>query len=356
MRAAWIAVALGALSAGCDHSVAPTYTPEQRGPLGAGNPVQVTYNPGADRRPAWLPDGSGYFYTRERLDRSDSDHCLGLLPAAGGVLRTEICEHSLTDSDSMQTFESAAAASDGRLAYVRAATSILPPSIAPATAEIRLGTLTRPQGAIVRTLPFVAPSGRSYQTVEWLQWLSASELVFLGEEVVYFRLCGSCPVDTLRNGLEVARIDPTIGVASVIPGTDFATSLAAVPGDSIYFTVAGEFNVRRKAISGGTPTSSYDFSSVGVPRDLSVASGRLVAVTGPGLLWLVQLSSGAITPLGQTRFILFKRPALSPNGSRLVVEGYPFTVDTIRIPGVPGIAGLDTIVDLTGDLWLFDLP
>jgi hypothetical protein len=52
--------------------------------------------------------------------------------------------------------------------------------------------------------------------------------------------------------------------------------------------------------------------------------------------------------------VFFKRPALAPDGRRLVVEGYRYHVDTIRVNGM--IVAIDTVSSTLGDLWVFDLP
>jgi len=345
----------GVVLAACDHTPASSWAPPDRGPLTGGNPHQVTYNPGSDLRPSWLADGSGFFYTRERLDRTDGDRCLGLLPPNGGVLLDEICDTTPAGADSLTSFESAAVAADGRFAYVRASTPLSPPSIAPFHHELRLGTLGNPGGSAVRSLPYTAPSGRVHAEIAWLQWLSSAELVYLGQAIEYQRACGSCPVDTIRVGLEVVRLDPTIGVPIAVAGTDSATSVATASGAFIYYTLPNDSVVWIQGVPGGLGTAGHNFGAGVTPRDITVGGGRLAAVTGPGLLRLVQLSTGAETPLTAPGLVFFKRPALAPDGRRLVAEGYRFQIDTIRIPG-DGIASIDTIVSRVGDLWVFDLP
>ena len=323
-----------ALLSGCDHT-APFDSPgaPNPGPRGTGNPVQVTYNLGTDLRPSWLPDGSGFFYSLERTDRKDGDLCLALMPATGGVVQQQICDRTPTSDDSIATFASAAAEADGRLAYVREGTPLVPASIAPRTIEIRLGTRSAPTGAIVKSLPYTAPSGRIHLGLEWLQWLGATQLLYLGEEVRYERDCSSCTVDTVRVGLEIVTIAPGTGALVILPGTDGATSVAVAGSDTIYYTRASTTMIERRVLSTGAVTPVFDFG-VAV-RDVTTGGGRLAAVTGSGL-WLVLPGSGVteLTAPGVTRF---RRPALSPDGGRLVVEGY-------------------TNSSRSANLWLFDLP
>jgi len=338
--------------AACDHTPAGSFAPPARGPLSTGNPHRVTYNAGADLRPSWLPDGSGFFYTRQRLDRADRDRCLGLLPADGGSLRDEICDNTPGTGDTSTTFESAAVAADGRMAYVRTSIPTNSPSAVPITHELRVGTIAAPPGVRVLSLPYPGSVGVHWEA-EWLQWLSPTELIYLGEYVDYPIGCNGCD-DPPRTGLEVVRLDPASGNRVFVAGTDSATSVAAVNGDSIYYTRIGSGQVLRRSLASASTAVATDFGAADV-RDVSVRAGRLAAVTGPGFLWWVQLPSGTQTPLTAPGLVFFKRPALSPDGRRLVAEGYGFQIDTIRIPG-DGIASIDTVTSRLGDLWVFDLP
>jgi len=350
-RRAACAAVLTLWSAACDHSFAGTFAPPDRGPLSGGNPRQVTFNPGSDLRPSWLPDGSGFFYTRERLDRSDRDRCLGLLPAQGGALRDEICDATAAGLDSITNFQSAAVAADGRVAYVRASSPLVPPSVAPLRHELRVGTLADPGGVAVRALPYTAPSGRVHAEAAWVQWLSASELMYLGQSIEYDASSGV--IDTIPVGLEAVVLEPALGTLLVIAGTDSATSLAAVHGDSIYYTLPRDGQVLRRSIANATTTIARDYGPGANARDISVQAGRMAVVTGPGLLRLVQLATGGETLLS-AGLVFFKRPALAPDGRRLVAEGYRYHVDTIRVNG--GIVAIDTVISTLGDLWVFDLP
>src|SRR5260370_34020142 len=71
-----------AVLAACEHTspfrpglYAPT------GPLRSGSPLRLTYNPGQDLTPTWLPDGSAILYARERLERPGQDPLLAPVPA-----------------------------------------------------------------------------------------------------------------------------------------------------------------------------------------------------------------------------------------------------------------------------------
>ena len=92
--------------AACEHS-SPfhpgTYAPT--GPLGSGSPLRLTYSPGQDLTPVWLPDGSGILYSRERVDRRDRDRCLARLPAGGGAITGELCDRIPAADDSTDAYQ-----------------------------------------------------------------------------------------------------------------------------------------------------------------------------------------------------------------------------------------------------------
>src|SRR5258706_4806727 len=81
LAAVWLAAAVVA----CGHT-APfgpgVYTPN--GPLGGGATLRLTYNPGTDLAPAWLPSGGGILYTAQRPARGGRDPCFSGPPPAGG--------------------------------------------------------------------------------------------------------------------------------------------------------------------------------------------------------------------------------------------------------------------------------
>ena len=96
----------------------------------------------------------------------------------------------------------------------------------------------------------------------------------------------------------------------------------------------------------------HDFGAAGIVRDLSLAGGRLAAVVGGnvtvssepingtyqedhgGLLHLLTLATNADTTLPDSG-LLFRHPALSPTGDRLVAEAWQGNAI---------------------DLWFFELP
>lgn len=350
------ALAIASIALGCGHE-APllpgSFVPGV--PSGVGAFVRLTFSAGSDLAPVWLPDGSGFFYTRERTDRFDRDRCLALLPSQGGSVSREICDRTPAADDSVNAYSSPAIGADGRLAYVRASAPLdVGRPLAPRYHEIVAATLANPGAArVLRTVPYVGPSGRLHQEISQVRWVTDSVLVYVGQKVDYVGACGSCPKDTLPTGLEIVQLDfrGAVPLLTMLPGSDQASSVAVVTPDTIYFTVNGDSRVFSLALSTDAIALVHDFVG-GIARDVQVAGPRLLAVvggnvsfvndpgTGPvqrdggGTLVLVDRSSGAETllaPLG----IMFRHPALSPSGTEVVAE---------------------VVTGAATDLWLVEVP
>lgn len=342
MRQAGLAVWLVLAVVACGHTepFAPgAYTPN--GPLGSGPALRLTYNPGTDLAPAWLPAAAGIFYAAERLDRADHDRCFATLPASGGTISGYSCRTSAAD-DSIDVFENGAIVADGRIAYVRMRSHRLPGRpITPDVQALVVAPLSDPNAVrVLRSLPYSLPSRPPHQGISHIGWLSPSRLIYLAERVTYPRACSSCAPDTVRTGIEIVTLDfaAATPVLSTVPGTDSASSVAVgVTGDTIYFTRNGDSRVYRYAFSSGQTDTIHDFAAAGIARDVGLSSGRLVAVVGGdvtyavdtvlgatqvdrgGELHFVTLASGAETVIGNVTS-RFRRPALSPDGTRVVAE------------------------------------
>ncbi|HEV8304855.1 MAG TPA: hypothetical protein VGQ25_07850 [Gemmatimonadales bacterium] len=352
-----LALLAAALLAACDHGapfVPRDYRPD--GPFDPSSPTRLTLNLGKDRGPVWLPDGTAILYSVQRFDRADHDHCWAVLPPGGGTIRRYACRTTAED-DSLNVFEEAALAADGRLAYVRAGSGLLlGPPLAPGAQALVLATLANPNDArVLLNIGYLAPSGRVHQGVSHIRWLGPDRLVFVGENVTYPRPCSACSADTVRTGIEIATLDLAAQspVLAVVSGTDGASSVApGVTGDTIYFTRNGDSRVYRYAFSSGQTDTIYDFGGAGIARDLALTNGRLLAVVGGdisytvdsvlgptqvdngGTLHLVTLGTGSDTVLGAA-LTLLRRPAVSPDGTRVAAELW-----TSR----------------TADLWLVEVP
>jgi len=372
----FVLVAIGA----CDHAAPPGAPDTGSGPLpGTGTPAQLTYNPGQDHAPTWLPDGSGILYSSERFDRADHDRCLAELPPLGGQIRGFICHDTPSAADSLDAFESPAVAADGRLALVEATSPVGLGGNAPTRQALLLGSLAQPAGmAVLQWIPYTSPSGKGTEGVSHLAWLADGSLVYVGDRVTYAPVCDVCSaLDTLRTGLELMRVSWTGGqpVFESLAGTDGASSVAASGGDTIYFTVNGDARVFRRPLSGGADVVVHDFG-VEFARDVAVVGRRLIAVVGGmvyytvdstlgpsqrdygGDLHVVNLASGADSVLGNadpSRSIWFRRPALSPDGRLLVAEGRPYTL--IRhVDEAGNLLYTDTIIAPAANLYEYRLP
>lgn len=317
-RALWIV----ALLAACGHGEPfrpAVYTPD--GPFNPASPLRLTFNPAADLSPVWLPGGADILYTMERLDRSDNDRCLAVLPAGGGSIARLDCGTTAPD-DSTNAFSEAVPLAGDQLAYVRASSHRQPPRLLNADVEeLVIAARADPNATrSLRAIPYTAPWGRVHTGISRIQGLDPTRLLYLAENVSYPRPCSSCPPDTLRRGIEIVMLDFS-GAAAVlaqVPNTDSATSVAVgTSPDTIYFTRSGESSVYRTPVLGGPVDTVHTFP--GIPRDVSVAGGRLVVSVNDQELYFVTLASGVETVVLDTTARLL-RPVLSPDGTRAVVE------------------------------------
>lgn len=339
-----------AVLAACEHT--GPFRPEEGGaggPLAPGQPAQITFSPGQDLIPEWLPDGSAFVYTAERRDRADRDRCFAFIPGdpGGGTISRYACGTVAAD-DSLNVYDEAAILGDS-IAYVRASTERFLPGLGPDRQELVIGPLANPTAArVVQRIPFTTSWGETYDAISHLAWLDAGRLAFIGEHVTYPRGCSSCVPDTVRTGVEITFADVTGAVAytQMTDGNSASSLAAAANGDTVYFTRNGETHVFRRALSAGLTDTLITFLA-GVARDVSVNSGggTLAAIVGGspggpaqsdrgGLLYIAR-TGAIINQIGNPSW-LFRRPALSPDGSRLVVSAWN---------GAPN-----------ADLWLFQLP
>ena len=344
-----------AVLAACEHTspfhpglYAPT------GPLGSGSPLRLTYNPGQDLTPTWLPDGSAILYARERLDRPDRDRCIARLPAGGGSITGELCDRIPAAADSTDAFAWPAPAADGRLVYTRANSLTALGSLAPHDQQLVLGMFDGSAAVrVLRSIPYQSPSGRGHEAVAQIRWLNATTLVYVGQRVAYPRACGSCLADTVPSGLELVKMDLSspIPLLDTLPGTDQASSVAVAGDDTVYYTRNGDSRVFRLVLSTGATTVAHDFGGP-IARDVQIVGSRLVAVVGGnvtytssptlgplqqdggGVLHLVDLSSGIDVTLTDTA-LAFRHPALAPSGKQVVAE---------------------LVTGRTTDLWAVSLP
>jgi len=355
LAAVWLAAAVTA----CEHTATfelPIYTPNGPPPLGSGPALRLTYNPGTDLYPMWMSGGSEILYSAARVDRADHDHCFAVLPSTGGTISGYVCRTSAPD-DSINAFEGASLGPGGRIAYVRASSPRLPvPPLVPQWEALVVAPLADPNNAIeLRSLDYTAPSGRIHQGISHIGWLGPSRLVYLGESVTYPGACSGCPPDTVRTGIEIMTLDfgGATPVLATVPGTDSASSVAVgATGDTIYFTRNGDSRVYRYTFSSTQTDTIHDFAPAGIARDVGVAVGRLCAVVGGNIIYVVDsilgarqvdgggelhfvtLANGAETVIGGPS-TFFRRPAFSPDGTHVVAEMWTLG---------------------RGDIWRLDVP
>jgi hypothetical protein len=361
----------------CEHS-APFGAVDNgsRLPHGSGIPVQLTFSLGQEHSPAWMPDGNGFFYSEERLDRADDDWCLAELPPLGGRILRRICHHTTGGEDSTDVFESPAVSVDGRIAFVAASSAARLQTLAPAHQALVVASLARPDSPqVLLGIPYTSPSGRVHTGVSRLRWFSDGSLFFVGEQVTY-------PLpDTVRTGIELMRLTPGAQqwTLASVSGFDGVSSASAVGSDTVYYTLNGDTRVFRRVLSSGADTVVRDFGTIfngGIARDVIVQGSRLIAVVsgmvyyavdstlGPsqrdngGDLYVIDLAGGTAVMLGVSDLnhpIWFRHPALSPDGRLLVAEGRVY--ELIKHTDMAGnLLYTDTIIDATPNLYEYRLP
>jgi hypothetical protein len=338
-------------------------------PFNPSPPIQLTLNRGHDRRAAWLPDGSGIVYSTQRPGDRNGDVCLAELPSTGGRQRWLICNLSPTSGDLTEALESAAPGADGQLAFYGASSRV--GASLPETQGIELGSLTDPASAgMLLSIPYTVPGGRTHSAISQLRWLGPTRLLFLGEFVALVSPCLGCEQDTLRSGRDAVVIEVTGNAPpQAIPGTENASGVS--PGnseDEVYYTIGGDTRVYHRRLSTGEVSVAHDFGASGIVRDVHVVGTRMTAIVGgrvhfsndPGLgpfqwdsggvVHVVNLQDGSsITAHDPHDLGLYRRPQLSPDGTRVVAERHALTI-------IVSDFAVDTLVARVADLYLLGQP
>ena len=345
--------AITAALAACSHSE-PFTAPDSDTdvPFAEAEPVRLTYADGAETEPAWLPDGSTFVYSYDRLGTSEGDRCLTTMRATGGTIVREVCNATPQDEFIADIFAMPSFLPDSSLAFLYTSNVGLGPS---PVVGVFASTYQDPETKrLVRSVPFTGPNGVFNVDVASVRWLGPDRIGMIGITEEGIAPCPTCDLETFRlerDLLLVAPSDPTSIV--VVPGVTFPTSITAgESSDIVYYTRAGDTRVYRRILSSGATTTIFDFGSEGIVRDIHFAGGRIAAIVGgtvsvinfpfgpvqtagPGRLFIVDVATEtaqfvAGVPFGN----LYRHPALSPDGTGLVAEGYG--------PTSPG-----------GNLWLF---
>lgn len=307
--------------------------------MAPGPVTRLTYNTGQDIDPAWLAGGSSFVYTVQRTDREDADRCLAVMGEEGGTIRRMLCNRDPLSDDSMDVFEAASPARDGRLLYVYT-TFDLRRLTPPRTRDMVLATVDSPLDLRYLVIfPYTADGGGYWHFGgSHIRWLTETSLVYRAMTPLFPEPCKGCRPDAaIPVQLVVVDILPDTIATRAIPGTIYATSVANDGSDVLYYTVLADSRVYRHTLSTGVTEEVWDFGPGLIARDVQVANGRLVAITGGNVtveflvgLGLVQNDDG-----GDVRLIdlalgtevtvdaggrLFRHAALSPDGSVLLAE------------------------------------
>ena len=360
-------LALACMSAACSHSE-PFSNPQGTDiPFDPGPPARLTLNPAHDGNPAWVADGSGIVYSAQQVTRSDTDVCLAELPPTGGSHRRLVCDVP-GDRTSTDAAQSPAPSPDGGLALLSAGNGNLG-----GTSPVFLGiavspTLDAAEAQTVRSLPFIPGGGVSQDYAGHLRWVTPERLVYVGQQFKAHRACPmiECPLDTLLVGTDVTVLDisgPTAaGIA--VPGTTQATGVAPIEdGAAILYTLENDTRIYRRVLSSGAVGVLHDFGPAGIARDVHASGNRVAVIVGGrvafGVHWSagpVQWDSGGMLHVVNldnaddvvldTPGRLYRRPAVSPDGSSIVAEGF-----SLIITGHS--SNPDTTVSRSGDLYLF---
>ncbi len=335
----WLAL-LPLIGPACSHTepFRPGSTGNE-GPHDGSLPVRLTFDPGVDQYPAWLPDGSGLLYSYELTGAPDHDRCLGLLPPGGGSRRLEQCATGDIRHDSTNALLTSAGGPGDLAAWVDVVG--VRRLAGPQGGGIRVGRRGDQLGArLVQVLPYVAPGGLRHAMATNLAWLGDSAVVYVGNELVYPSACSTCKVDTVPVGREIVllRVDRNPASLEVVAGTFEATSLSVSrDGAILYFTVAGDSRVFGRNLATGSVSIIHDFGVLGIARDVSVSGTSLVAIVGGqvsyftdpqygpmqvdygGTLYHLAMGTSQVTPLSALDRAA-RHPAISPDGLHVAVE------------------------------------
>ena len=337
-------------------------------------PLRLTYGGGSS--PAWLPDGSGFVYAYPALEHSNGtdnpDLCLGILPASGGRRLASICSNSAFEAETVDVYTQPAPAPDGdRLAFLR---GLLDPVTGSGLTSLIVGPIdSLPAGTSVANNRFPGPHGQVLG-VGLLRWLDRDQLLFLGADDGTFSPCGTCDPIVVRRWRDAFRLAAAGGEAPVaITGTEFATSIAVGSASELYLTFGNDGRLVRHDLNSGAETVVAAFDASMAPRDADYANGRVALVARGditqltddegqpmqgddkgGELQVVNVATGAITPLPSAT-LLFRRPRWSPDGTALLVEGYPYQVVTV-VPPDNVNTFIDTVVSASSDIYRVQVP
>jgi hypothetical protein len=326
----------------CSHSE-PFQDPDEtsNGPFDPAIPIQLTYNPGLDLTPAFLPGDTIVLYSFSQSGALNPNQCIGALPVAGGTRVDESCPRSAAALDSTERYQNPVPLNDSMIVLVQSARL----KGDGADAITLLGTAPwRAADQLVPRLefPFTSPSGVFEISADFVSLTGGSSLAYLG--MIDLSACpGSTPFCDqpvlIRVGREIGQLDlQSTGDPSIAPGSAWATSVATGRGAGAFlFTLPFDTRVYERQADGST-TTLFDFAP-DIVRDPMVVGNQLVAIVGGtvleftgdvgvplqvdggGNIALVDLGSGSIRIVAGGEQAGYQRPVLSANGRVLVAEG-----------------------------------
>jgi len=327
----------------CGHSE-PFQDPGETndGPFDPVIPIQLTYNPGSDLTPSFLPGDSIVLYSYEQGGAINVNTCIGALPVAGGTRVNDSCPRSAAALDSTERYQNPVPLNDSMIVLVQSARA----KGAGVDAITLLGTAPwRNADQLVPRLefPFTSSNGGFETSANYVSLTGGATLAYLGLTDMSAcpgseKLCNQ-PV-LIRVGREIGQLSlETTGEPSIAPETDYATSVATgrTPG-AFLFTRPLDSRVYERQADGSTATL-FDFAPE-IVRDPMLVGDQLVAiiggsvaeftsdtgatvqVNGGGSIVLVNLGSGTLRYVTTGEFADYSRPVLSSDGRVIIAESF----------------------------------
>ena len=321
------------LLAGCGHGEPfATIDPAPiEGPFSPATPLRLTYSPLPDVTPAWLPDGSGILYSATRGDRYN-DRCLMVMPPGGGTALRAVCYEPFTrpPQDSLRIIAWPTMSPGGTLLY--SSTTGRRTVGAIRVRQLKWGGIDeQPRDHSFLSAPTDLFGGRQLSGVAFLRWIDDQRFVYRAD------FQGLAGPDSVISGRFIVLGTFTAGgvTRAYLAGTDHASSVAVIPGDTLLFTRNNDSRLYALALATGAIDTLHDFGAV--TRDVHAVGSDVVVITGGftdyvwaqgfqdsvqidrgGELVLLNRASGLVQQL--TLNETYRHPVLSPDGTRIVAE------------------------------------
>jgi len=327
---------------GCGHSE-PFQDPNEtsNGPFSPAIPIQLTYNPGTDLTPAFLPGDTLVLYSYEQSGALNPNVCIGSLPVAGGTRVSDSCPRSAAALDSTERYENPVPLNDSMIVLVQSARL----KGNGFDAITLLGTAPwRAADQLVPRLefPFASSSGAFEISADYISLTGGSDIAYLA--LVDVSACaGTSPFCDdpflIRVGREIGQLNlQASGDPSIAAGSAWATSVATGRTTGTFlFTLPFDSRVYERQADGSTVTV-FEFAGQ-IVRDPMVVGSQMLAivggnvaqftgadgmafqVAGAGRIALVDLASGTVQYADADEGAGYKRAVLSADGKIIIAEG-----------------------------------